>query len=151
MAGIFLAAALVMALTTRPALAAPEHVNGHFSLQFSTGPECRPNDFCLTGGVKGKIKGAFLFSPSAMDSTADNIFITTGQAMVTADDGSTLTCAHAGALHLQEGSDGPFVSLCIINGGTERWAGAQGYLGIAGTFTIENGGEGSYDGKVITP
>jgi hypothetical protein len=147
LAGALAVGALTMSLVGQPASAVPDFVNGHFTLQFSTGPECQPEPFCLTGNVKGKVKGAFLFVPATVESTADTILATTGTATVTGDDGSTLTCNHAGAF--QNAGDGPFVSLCIITGGTGEWAGATGYMRIAGTFTIENGGEGSYDGKVV--
>ena len=51
----------------------------------------------------------------------------------------------------QVGGDGPFVSICIVTGGTGKWAGATGYLRSSGTFLFGAGGTGTYDGKVVTP
>ena len=155
-AAVALAGAGAVAAVGGPAAsAAPEFVNGHFDLKVAPDRDCQslPGGICLAGNVSGRIKGAFLFSPSEIDDTveteATGVIVTTGDALVEHKDG-TLSCKHTGALQLSPG-DGPFVSLCIINGGTGDWHGATGYLRIAGTFTLGGGGTGSYTGKVVVP
>jgi len=134
-----------------PAAAAPEAVNGHFDLSSASGPDCdSPFGVCMTGTVSGRIKGAFSFTVTEVLATADTP--TTG-AIVTAGDatvdtgGGTILCKLTGTLQLN--GDGPFVSLCVITGGTGAWVGASGYLRTSGTFTLSGGGTGSYDGKVV--
>lgn len=147
---VLLAGGSVGALTV-PAGAAPERVNGHFSVQLATGSECSsPVGVCMAGSVSGRIMGAFSFTATSV-TTADAdgpVVVTTGDATVDTADG-TINCKLTGTLQL--GGDGPFVSLCVVNGGTGGWAGATGYLRTSGTFLIAGGGEGSYEGKVVAP
>lgn len=137
------------------ASADPEFVNGHFNLQVAPDRDCQslPGGICLAGDVSGRIKGRFLFSPSEVLSTVETpataVIVTTGDALVEHKDG-TLSCKHTGALQTSAG-DGPFVSLCVITGGTGAWDGASGYLRITGTFTLLGGGTGTYQGKVVLP
>lgn len=153
MAGLALAACgSVVALTgSGPAAAAPEAVNGHFNLERSSGPECdSPFGVCMTGTVSGRIKGSFSFTVREVLSTEDTgdtgAIVTAGDASVDTGDG-TILCSLTGTLQLNE--EGPFVSLCVITGGTGAWTGVTGYLRTSGTFTLSGGGSGSYDGKVV--
>ena len=155
---VLAASAALIALAGGPASAKPDYVNGHFTLKPPGQSECPPNlplGICMSGTVDGKVHGSFTFVPADFDSTADSptTLLTTGTANVTAD-GGTFDCKHAGAIEIgQDGprADGPFVSLCIITGGTGKWAGATGYMRITGTFTLNQGGVGSYDGKLVLP
>lgn len=154
MAGVALAACgAVVAVTGGAASAAPASVNGHFEVETSTGPECpSPVGVCLDGTVSGRIKGAFSVVATSVTATAD--VATTGAVFVTGDavvatGSGDLLCKLAGTL--QVSADGPFVSLCVITGGTGDWAGASGYLRTSGAITLADGGSGSYDGKVTAP
>jgi hypothetical protein len=155
LSALLLSAALV-AFASGPASAKPDFVNGRFDLQASTGPHCPPPlQICMSGSVNGKVNGTFTFQPATFEPTASlpSTLLTTGTATVQ-DGTDSLQCEHAGALQI--GNDGPnahgpFVSLCIITGGTGKWAGAQGYLRISGTFTLAGGGAGSYDGTLVVP
>lgn len=141
----------LLAMTGAPAGAAPEAVNGHFSLEVTSGQDCEsPFGVCMTGSVSGRIKGTF--SATVTDVIATNDTPATGALATTADaavetKSGTIFCKLTGALQLND--DGPFVSLCVVNGGTEAWAGASGFLRTSGTFTLAEGGTGSYDGRVV--
>ena len=146
----------LVAFASGPASAKPDFVSGRFDLQASTGPQCPPPlQICMNGRVNGKVNGTFNFQPATFESTEGlpTTLLTTGTATVQSGT-DTLRCEHAGALQIGNdgpNSDGPFVSLCIITGGTGKWAGAQGYLRITGTFTVAGGGAGSYDGRLVLP
>ena len=125
-------------------------MNGHFVLQSSSGPECdSPVGVCMTGSVSGRIKGSFSFTARSVIATDDTpvtaAIVTTGDAMVETRSGD-LFCKLTGTLQVTD--DGPFVSLCVVTGGTGDWAGTTGYLRTSGTFTLAGGGSGSYDGKI---
>ncbi|MDQ4134339.1 MAG: hypothetical protein M3179_14325 [Actinomycetota bacterium] len=149
---------IALAGASAPASAKPEFVNGHFTLRPPAQSECPPNlplGICMSGTVDGRVHGSFTFVPGDFNSSADSptTLLTTGTAGVNAG-GSTFECKHAGAIEIgRDGprADGPFVSLCVITGGTGKWAGAQGYMRITGTFTLDQGGIGSYDGKLVLP
>lgn len=151
-----LVSAGLVALASGPASAKPDSVNGRFDLNASTGPHCPPPlQICMSGRVNGKVNGTFNFQPATFESTAGlpTTLVTTGTATVQSGT-DTLRCEHAGALQIGNdgpNADGPFVSLCIITDGTGKWAGAQGYLRITGTFTLAGGGAGSYDGTLVVP
>lgn len=143
----------VLTLTGGPAAAAPEAVNGFFRIHAETGAACDSSvGVCLAGNVSGRIKGAFSFTATSVVATNDtpttSAIVTTGDAVVATGEGDVL-CKLTGTLQLA--GDGPFVSLCVITGGTGRWAGASGYLRTSGVFTFGAGGTGTYDGKVVVP
>lgn len=140
-----------VAITGAPASATPEAVNGHFTLRNSSGSGCEsPVGVCMTGSVTGRIKGSFSFTATSVIATADTpttgVIVTTGDAMVQTNRG-TISCKLTGTLQVTD--EGPFVSLCVITGGTDGWATATGYLRTSGTFSLASGGSGSYDGKVV--
>jgi hypothetical protein len=142
-----------LALVGTPAGAAPEEVNGQFRLLSTSGPDCSsPVGVCMTGAVSGRIKGSFSFTVTSVLTTADTpatgALVTTGDAVVETREGR-IDCKLTGTLRLD--GEGPFVSLCVVTGGTGSWTGAEGYLRTSGTFTFDGGGSGSYDGKVVTP
>jgi hypothetical protein len=59
-----------------------------------------------------------------------------------------LTCSEFAIFNLTRG-DHPFVDLCMITGGTGRYAGASGYIQENGTFDFAaNQGEADYSGKI---
>ena len=153
-----IAALIALASGPGPASAKPEFVNGHFTLKPPGQSECPPDlplGICMSGTVDGRVHGSFTFIPEHFTPTDDSptTLLTTGSASVNADDG-TFQCEHAGAIEIgNDGprADGPFVSLCNITGGTGKWAGARGYMRITGTFTLDQGGIGSYDGKLVLP
>ena len=142
-----------LALTGPAASAAPQSVNGFFRVQAATGPDCTSAiGVCLAGDVSGRIKGAFSFAATELIPTAvtptTGVLATIGDAQVKTGEGD-IACTLTGSL--QVGGDGPFVSICIVTGGTGKWAGATGYLRTSGTFVFAAGGTGAYDGKVVVP
>lgn len=142
--------AAVLAMTGGPAAATPEAVNGFFKVQSETGAGCDSSvGVCLVGHVSGRIKGAFSFTATSVivtnDTPSTSAIVTTGDAVVATADGD-IHCKMTGTLQLT--GEGPFVSLCVVTGGTGRWTSAGGYLRTSGTFTFAAGGGGSYDGKV---
>ena len=59
-----------------------------------------------------------------------------------------LTCSEFAIFNLTRG-DHPFVDLCMITGGTGRYARASGYIQENGTFDFaSNQGEADYSGKI---
>lgn len=153
LAGLALATCgAVLAVTGGPVAAAPEAVNGFFSVQSETGAGCDSSlGVCLTGHISGRIKGAFSFTATSVvvtnDTPTTSAIVTTGDAVVATANGD-IQCKMTGTLQLA--GDGPFVSLCVVTGGTGKWANAGGYLRTSGVFTFAAGGGGSYDGKVVT-
>ena len=142
--------AAVLAVTGGPAAATPEAVNGFFKVQSETGAGCDSSvGVCLTGSISGRIKGAFSFTATSVivthDTPTTSAIVTTGDAVVSTADGD-IQCKLTGTLQLT--GDGPFVSLCVVTGGTGKWTSTGGYLRTSGTFTFAAGGGGSYDGKV---
>lgn len=103
----------------------------------------------MSGTVGGRIKGSFSFTARSVIATDDTpvtaAIVTIGDATVGTRSGA-LFCKLTGTL--QVGEEGPFVSLCVVTGGTGGWTGATGYLRTSGTFTLAAGGSGSYDGKI---
>lgn len=104
----------------------------------------------MTGSVSGRINGSLSFTARSVIATEDTpataAVVTTGDASVETKNG-TVFCKLTGTLRVDD--DGPFVSLCVVTGGTGAWAGTTGYLRTSGTFTLSGGGTGSYDGKVV--
>ena len=154
MAGVALAACgSLVAVAGGAASAAPASVNGHFEVQTASGPDCASTvGVCLSGTVTGRIKGTFSVSATSVTATADTpttaAVVVTGDAVVGTGEGDVL-CKLAGTLQVT--GDGPFVSLCVVTGGTGVWAGASGYLRTSGTLTVAEGGSGTYDGRVTVP
>ncbi|MGH9670581.1 MAG: hypothetical protein ACRD3A_10780 [Terriglobales bacterium] len=71
-----------------------------------------------------------------------------------------LSCSESGSGNTNSSSDGEFVLLCNITGGTGAYKGASGYLQRVGTssgigtpanVTVPQSGEGTYQGKIILP
>ena len=143
--------AALLSGTGGPAAATPEAVNGFFKVYSETGAGCDSSvGVCLTGHISGRIKGGFSFTATSVivtnDTPTTSAIVTTGDAVVATPDGD-IHCKMTGTLQLI--GDGPFVSLCVVTGGTGTWAGAGGYLRTSGTFTVAAGGGGTYDGKVV--
>jgi hypothetical protein len=147
------ACAGLFAVTGPAASAAPQAVNGFFRVQAATGPDCTSAvGVCLAGEVSGRIKGAFSFAATEIIATTDTpatgVLATIGDAVVETADGD-IVCKLTGSLQIT--GDGPFVSICVVTGGTGKWTGATGYLRTSGSFVFAAGGTGTYDGKVLVP
>lgn len=150
-AAAFAACIAALAVAGPAASAAPQAVNGFFRVHALTGPDCASGlGVCLAGDVSGRIKGAFSFKAAEIIPTADTpttgVLVITGDATVETGDGEIL-CKLTGSLQIT--GDGPFVSICIVTGGTGAWAEATGYLRTSGAFVFDAGGTGTYDGKVV--
>ena len=144
-------AAAAMAVAVDPASAVSGSVVGKFQTDVMFNEECQAAsaDICAVGATTGNLKGAFTFGVSGLEVTSEtSIARFSGDATVETKDG-TLTCKNAAALHLT--SDGAFVSLCVVTGGTGEWEGASGYLQVRGTFSFDGAASGEYVGRIDRP
>jgi hypothetical protein len=100
---------------------------------------------CSRFSIKGEIKGdgvVFIDTfPTAEGESHAHTVIHTKR--------GDLTCSEIAIFDLV-GSDHGFVDLCIVTGGTGKYAGATGYIQEVGTFDFAtNVGGGHYHGKLI--
>jgi hypothetical protein len=143
--------AAALSVTVNPASAVSEQVVGKFKTDVLFGEECQAASakVCAVGKTTGNLSGAFTFGVSSLTPTEDPspapIVRFSGDATVETKGGS-LHCRNQAALAASP--DGPFVSLCIVSGGTGEWAGATGYLQVRGTFSFSGGASGEYVGRL---
>jgi hypothetical protein len=114
-----------------------------------SGPDCgSATGVCSRFTSSGSIIGdgvVFVDTPPSADG------ISKAHTVITTVDGD-LTCSETAVFDLTPESDHAFVDLCIIDGGTGRYAGATGYIQESGTFDFEtNVGAASYVGRLILP
>lgn len=111
-------------------------------------PDCTSvTGVCSRFSIKGAIKGdgvVFIDTiPTAEGLSHAHTVIHTKR--------GDLMCSEIAIFDLV-GSDHGFVDLCIVTGGTGRYAGATGYIQEVGTFDFTtNVGGGHYHGKLIFP
>jgi hypothetical protein len=147
--------AFLLILIATQALAASgcKKVNGKFTLQPITGPECRsPVGLCAHGTFSGDLVGTSDFVGSSIIPSADTpttaVIFVTGDTTFTTKSGDMLFTKDA--ISLRTTGDGEFGEVDTIVGGTGSRAGSTGALTATGTFTSA-GGAGVYEGEVCTP
>ena len=111
-------------------------IAGIIRSQLVTGPECTsPVGLCLKGTFFGSLNGpneavGFLFIPQ------DDGVIFGKSHVVVHDRLGDISCTSSSSFDLApDGNNSPFSDLCVITGGTGRWAGAKGWF-----HTFGNGG-----------
>lgn len=125
-------------------------VNGHVSDEVVAGPDCQsPVGFCTSGEVTGGIQGHLDFTITSLTPVGpDGVLAFTAVSTISTSEGD-LHCVDSGSFNTAPGSDGEGVHLCVLTGGTGRYAGASGYLQERFTF-MGTAGEGRYSGKIVT-
>ena len=126
---------------------------GRFSLTALTGPDCTsPVGICARGSYLGPVLGSADFIATTLvptvDTPATGVVLLTGDNSFDLRDGTLLT---KDAIVLKTTGAGDFAEVDTIVGGTGAWAGATGTLRGQGTFTVQGGGQGSYEGEVCFP
>jgi hypothetical protein len=151
------AVVLLAAPGSAGAAASCRTVEGSYTEQAVTGPEClSPVGLCIAATYRGDLRGPFEGRATSIVTTADTP--TTTVAFFTTDstfDGTyrdrrgTLTIKNAGAF--TSNPDGSIVDLQTITGGTGALAGATGSLRATGTFSFATGGRSTYQGVLCLP
>lgn len=149
--GTVLAALAATALVAGRAGADPASLPLHGRLQAHsvTGSDClSPVGTCFAGTFQGSLRGPGAFTGSAVSGTSTpNVVLLSGE-LVIHDNAGDVYCSEEAVLDTTPGSDGAFAFLCVITGGTGKWAGASGYLQSTGTFVAPEGG-GTYTGRIV--
>jgi len=108
----------------------------------------------LTGDIQGDIEAAL---QGALPSLwPPGVVFYGGNAVISTSTGD-LFCGLSGPTNESPFSvDGEWMTLCVITGGTGRWANTSGYLQFFGVTTetsllILTTAKGDYRGKIITP
>jgi hypothetical protein len=142
-----LAILAALALAAAGAFAGGSHtVNGEVVDQVVTDGSCTAI-LCTRGVYKGTIRGTFEFTITSLGTTdLPNVQSFVGHSTIHTAKGD-LRCADSGSFNADPQSTGEGVHLCVIAGGTGRYADATGYLQerlhFAGTE-----GRGIYTGEV---
>ena len=124
-------------------------LHGDLQAHAVTGSDCvSPVGSCFAGTFHGSLRGPGAFTGSAVSATSTpNVLLLSGE-LVIRDTAGDVYCSEEAVLDTTPGSDGAYTFLCIITGGTGKWAGASGYLQSTGTFVAPEGG-GTYTGRIV--
>jgi hypothetical protein len=144
-----IAAVAVVAAATSNAASKEIKLHGHMvNIQNFFAPDCTSvTGICSRFTAKGDIKGeGVVFIDTA--PSPDPISFSKAHTVIHTKKGD-LTCTEA-ALFDFPGADHAFVDLCVITGGTGKYAGATGYIQEVGTFDFaSNQGQLEYFGKLV--
>jgi len=116
-----------------------------------------PVGFCTAGELIGGIQGTYAFTmsealPQDFVDPRSAITFYKGASVVSPKAGGTVTARDYGTIDLRAGGTGRQSALLIIDGGTDRWAGATGFLQLLGLLDLAAGGvAGEYWGQLCTP
>ena len=142
------AAALpLLAVTQAGGAAVTLPIAGTIRSQLVTGPACpSPIGLCLSGNFYGSITGpneavGFFASPQP-----DNVLFGKSHVVIHTRDGD-LRCTSSSSFDLDPASGNPFSDLCIITGGTGKYAGASGWFHTFGTGSA-TGNHADYRGTL---
>ncbi|WP_443201869.1 hypothetical protein [Saccharopolyspora sp. 5N708] len=128
----------------------PKSVQAHGSItsQTITGPACTsPVGRCFVATFKGTLQGSAEFVGNSITQTSQPGMMLINGNFVIHDKHGDMACLEDSLLNTAPGSDGEFVFLCEITGGTGKWAGASGYLQATGNLKGMNGAA-DYIGKM---
>lgn len=141
------AAVLVaLALATSGAVAGSRSVQGEVVDSVVADGSCTAI-ICTRGVYTGTIRGSFEFAITSLTPTdLPNVQSFAGHSTIHTAKGD-LRCADSGSFNADPNSSGEGVHLCVITGGTGRYAGATGYLQERLHF-VGTEGQGIYVGNV---
>ena len=126
---------------------------GTITAQALSGPSClAPAGLCFVGAARGSLNGPAEFDVATVTPSASPGVMFVSGTLTVHDHRGDLFCTEEAVLNTSAGSDGEFVFLCEITGGTGKWSGASGYLQALGTVDPATGeGTGEYSGKILLP
>ncbi len=123
-------------------------VHGSIKSQSIIGPACTsPVGRCFVATFKGTLQGSAEFVGNSMTPTSQPGMMLINGNFLIRDKHGDVTCIEDSLLNTAPGSDGEFVFLCEITGGTGKWAGASGYLQATGNLEGTKG-TAHYIGKI---
>lgn len=135
-----------LALAASGALAGSRTVQGEVVDQVVTDGSCTAI-ICTRGVYSGTIRGSFELAITSLAPTdPPNVQSFVGHSTIHTAKGD-LRCADSGSFNADPQSAGEGVHLCVITGGTGRYAGATGYLQERLHFAGSEG-RGIYTGEV---
>jgi hypothetical protein len=148
--GLALVVAMSAVLLAQRSGASPTHMRLHGSFDNIAnfrGGDC-PTAVCSSFTARGDLHGTgvvvvekFFPDPAGVSKAHTTIHTLLGD----------VSCSELAIFDLTPG-DHPFVDLCLISGGSGRYAGASGYIQEVGTFDFAtNHGQVEYSGKLIIP
>ena len=140
------AALVALTLVASGAFAGSRSVQGEIVDQVVTDGSCTAI-ICTRGVYSGTIRGTFEFAITSLTPTdLPNVQSFVGHSTIHTAKGD-LRCADSGSFNADPQSSGEGVHLCVITGGTGRYAGATGYLQERLHFAGSEG-RGIYVGEV---
>ncbi len=144
-ASIGLVIASVATAAGQPPVERPLHGAIHDIANFG-GPGCgSPTGVCSSFTITGSINGSGVVSVDTFPSAHG---ISQAHTVIHTRFGD-LTCSESAIFDLTPESDHAWVDLCVITGGTGRYAGASGYIQEVGTFDFAaNLGQANYYGEL---
>lgn len=124
-------------------------VHGTITSQTVTGPACTsPIGRCFVATFRGTLQGSAEFVGNSITETSQPGMVLINGDFLIRDRHGDVRCVEDSLLNTAPGSDGEFVFVCEIFGGTGKWADASGYLQATGNLRGEKGAA-RYLGKVI--
>lgn len=124
-------------------------VQGTITSQTITGPACTsPIGRCFVATFRGTLQGSAEFVGNSIAETSQPGMMLINGDFLIRDRRGDMTCVEDSLLNTAPGSDGEFVFVCEISGGTGKWADASGYLQATGNLKGEKG-SARYLGKVV--
>lgn len=141
-----LAVVLGMGALAAQAGAGPKSIPvlGSITSQSIIGPECTsPAGRCFVATFKGTLQGSAEFVGNSMTPTSQPGMVLINGNFLIHDKHGDVSCIEDSLLNTTPGSDGEFVFLCEVTGGTGKWEGATGYLQATGNLDGTKGEETS--------
>jgi hypothetical protein len=145
----------VLAISIHAARAAgpsTEFVAGGFTGTSFSGPGCpSPIGLCTKSNTHGSLNGPTLLVVNSISPTPAPNVVLLDSGVTIHDQLGDITCREELTYNPTPGGVGEFAGLCELTGGTGHWAGATGYLQLAGTFPPgQPDSRGLYAGSITT-
>jgi hypothetical protein len=149
---ITMAAAVAATALATPATAEPGtlKVKGTLANQSFSGPSCAsPVALCFKGEFRGSLKGPDEGIVNSLTPTSEPDVVFGEANLKIHDKYGDLTCHELFVYNISPTGDGPLSWLCEITSGTQRYAGASGYLyGTANAPPSTGVTTGTYHGVI---
>ena len=115
-------------------------VDGSIKSHSIIGPACTsPAGRCFVATFKGTLQGSAEFVANSVTPTSQPGMMLINGNFLIHDNHGDLACIEDSLLNTAPESNGEFVFLCEITGGTGKWAGASGYLQATGRLEATEG------------